>query len=224
MINHFDFWLNICPLWADGRLYLSLASRKALANGLYLIFRAVICTNKQIKDSIQNWSNEATLGWFDQKCLHNIQPTLFLLPTDLPFHLLLNVSPFLSLTPTTFWMQGEDSRLYLFVLVGRDGDELGLFEGNVGNQTMARADAHDVKLRLVLMERVQHDLRTQRGACSHLSGPVYTHFYQTILTTLYPVCTYFSLLMCKCTVHSVCLVIYKKVQWREFKKKSGSAK
>lgn len=26
--------------------YLSLASRKALANGLYLIFRAVICTEK----------------------------------------------------------------------------------------------------------------------------------------------------------------------------------
>lgn len=67
-------------------------------------------------------------------------------------------------------MQEEDLRLYLFVLVGRDGDKLGLFEGNVGNQTMARADAHDVKLRLVLMERVQHDLRTQRGACSDCLG------------------------------------------------------
>jgi len=54
---------------------------------------------------------------------------------------------------------------HLFVLVGGDGDELRLLEGNVGNQTMARADADDVELRLVLMEGVQHHLQ-RKASCS----------------------------------------------------------
>lgn len=84
---------------------------------------------------------------------------------------------------------------HLFVLVGGDGDELGLFEGDVGNQAMLRADAHDVQLRLVLVEGVQHDLTTQTSplqlfilllasihtcpvstpvhTCAHLFGPVW---------------------------------------------------
>lgn len=51
---------------------------------------------------------------------------------------------------------------HLFILVGRDSDELSFFEGNVGNQSMARANAHDVELRLVFMERVQHNLGERR--------------------------------------------------------------
>lgn len=35
-----------CCCCVAEQCYLSLASRKALANGLYLIFRAVICTEK----------------------------------------------------------------------------------------------------------------------------------------------------------------------------------
>lgn len=48
--------------------------------------------------------------------------------------------------------------LYLFILVGSDGDELCFFKGNIGNQSMARANTHDVELRFILMERIQHNL------------------------------------------------------------------
>ncbi|KAG7215624.1 hypothetical protein INR49_021979 [Caranx melampygus] len=43
----------------------------------------------------------------------------------------------------------------------RHSDELCLFEGDVGDETMTRADAHDVELRLVLMKGVQHDLQRE---------------------------------------------------------------
>lgn len=75
--------------------------------------------------------------------------------------------------------------VHLFVLVGSDGDELSLFEGDVGNQTMTRADAHDVELRLILMERVQHDLRRERDAyTSYPSVPVIRVFVP-VSTCLY---------------------------------------
>lgn len=48
---------------------------------------------------------------------------------------------------------------HLFILVGGDCNELGFLEGNVGDQPVARANAHDVELGLVLMEGVQHDLK-----------------------------------------------------------------
>lgn len=54
---------------------------------------------------------------------------------------------------------------YLLVLVGGHGDELGLSEGDVGDQTVAGTNADDVQLGLVLMEGVQHDLeRTEPGS------------------------------------------------------------
>lgn len=54
----------------------------------------------------------------------------------------------------------HEKRLYLFILICCDSNELGLFEGDVGDQTMARPNAHNVELWFVLMERVQHDLKT----------------------------------------------------------------
>lgn len=68
-------------------------------------------------------------------------------------------------------------RTHLFVLIGRDGDELRLFEGNVGNEAVARADAHDVKLRLVLMEGVQHDLKVWREKHIHVPSHLLTLAY-----------------------------------------------
>lgn len=54
----------------------------------------------------------------------------------------------------------HEQLLYLLVLIGRYGDELGFLEGDVGDQTVARTNTHDVELRLILMERVQHDLKS----------------------------------------------------------------
>lgn len=74
--------------------------------------------------------------------------------------------------------------VYLFVLVRSDGNELSFFEGDVGNQTMTRADTHDVELRFVLMKRVQHDLKTQRKTsldktvCTIDNVPVHTSTVQ----------------------------------------------
>lgn len=62
-------------------------------------------------------------------------------------------------------------QLYLFVLVCSNGDKLSFFKGNVGNQTMTRADADDVQLRLIFMERVQHNLEQTQNNSSDNPGP-----------------------------------------------------
>ena len=49
-------------------------------------------------------------------------------------------------------------RPHLLVLVGRDGDELGLGEGLAADHLLDAPHLHDVDPRLVLMQRVQHDL------------------------------------------------------------------
>lgn len=54
---------------------------------------------------------------------------------------------------------------HLFILVGRDCDELRLLEGDVGNQAVLRAHAHDVELRLVLVQGVEHDLKADKTRC-----------------------------------------------------------
>lgn len=72
---------------------------------------------------------------------------------------------------------------HLFILVGRDRDELRLLEGDVGNQAVLRAHAHDVELRLVLVQGVEHDLRADETRCvthpdilpdTHLDTPGHT--------------------------------------------------
>lgn len=51
----------------------------------------------------------------------------------------------------------------LFVLVGRDGDELRLGERLAADHLLDAADLHDVYPRLVLVQRIQHDLCGKRG-------------------------------------------------------------
>lgn len=108
--------------------------------------------------------------------------------------------------------------VYLFVLVGGDGDELSLFEGDVGDQTMTRADAHDVELRFILMERVQHDLRRERETCLHVLFYIYTQYpHLCVFSTLYTVCIhvhihlyhlYVSISLCTCLSVFVLHCIY----------------
>lgn len=64
---------------------------------------------------------------------------------------------------------------HLFVLVGCDGDELRLLEGDVGNQAVLRAHTHDVELRLVLVQGVEHDLSADETGCvTHQDTPLQT--------------------------------------------------
>lgn len=49
-------------------------------------------------------------------------------------------------------------REHLFILVGCDSDELRLLKGDVGDQAVLGAHTYDVKLRLILVQGVEHDL------------------------------------------------------------------
>lgn len=47
----------------------------------------------------------------------------------------------------------------LFVLVSGDGDELSFWEGLAADHLLDASDLHDVYPRLVLVQRIQHDLQ-----------------------------------------------------------------
>lgn len=76
----------------------------------------------------------------------------------------------------------HEKQLYLFILICCDSNELGLFEGDVGDQTMVRPNTHNVELWFVLMERVQHDLKTNTfiNGLPLVGMPVCTGFYPFI--------------------------------------------
>lgn len=54
----------------------------------------------------------------------------------------------------------------LFVLVGSNGDELGFGERLAADHLLDSSDLHDVNPRLVLVQRVQHDLRKHHSYSS----------------------------------------------------------
>lgn len=74
---------------------------------------------------------------------------------------------------------------YLFILVGSDSNELSLFEGNIRNQAMTRADTHDMELRFIFVKGVQHDLKKQTKTYK----PLYLHQFTSLL---YRLCMYYT--------------------------------
>ncbi len=62
-------------------------------------------------------------------------------------------------------MRNRD-RAYLGVLVSRNGDELGLGEGVSQDAAFVGANADDVDASLVLVQRIEHNLRVKNKTIS----------------------------------------------------------
>ncbi len=105
-------------------LYLSLASKKALAKGLCFIFRAVICGGH---DSCQHFNQDS---WkVSVKRFH--AGRMLICTAD------------------------------LFILVSSDRDELCFGERLAADHLLDASNLHNVYPRLVFVQRIQHDLKTQ---------------------------------------------------------------
>lgn len=66
----------------------------------------------------------------------------------------------------------------LFVLVGGNGDELGFWERLAADHLLDSSDLHDVDPRLVLVQRVQHDLQKQHSCSSDMVRKMFVKWKQ----------------------------------------------
>lgn len=73
--------------------------------------------------------------------------------------LIYSAVPFMIKPPSALLSAGNNYSTYLLVLIGSDGNKLGLRESKAADCFLRPPDLHDVDTGLILVEGVQHDLR-----------------------------------------------------------------